>query len=672
MNIESEKSTEAVAPLWKYVTKLEKAAAGGGNVTFKCDYCEKTFKGSYSRVKAHLLKLSNCGIQPCGKVGDEYLNEMQKLEDAYEESTRRLKKPKLVSLLSDSPSSPHLGPNLSSTATNSLIARTFYSAGLPFHFAKNPYWIEMIKFACNNNLTGYIPPGYNKLRTTLLHKEKVHIEKLLKSIKDTWKERGLSIVSDGWTDPQKRPLINFMATSEKGPLFIKSIDGTKEYKDKHFISDLFLKVIGEVGHTNVVQIITDNASVMKAAGSLVEAEYPHIFWSPCVVHTLNLALKNICAPKNSLQNEVAYNECNWIAQVSDEATFIRIFITNHSMRLAIFNSFSPLKLLAVAETRFASIIIMLKRLFQVKQHLRSMVISEEWMSYREDDVGKAQTVRDYVLNDLWWDKVAYILRFTGPIYEMLRVADTDAPILHKVYEMWDSMIENVKKEIYKQEGKEEYEESPFYDVVHAILIERYYTNQWIEEGRGRVAPHKDAELSTERNKCLKRFFPDIDDRKNVTMEFGLFSGIRAYDDDNMDDRWVLDPILWWLNYGSRLPMLQTLALKLLGQPCSSSCAERNWSTYGFIHCMRRNRITPKRAEDLVFVHSNLRLLSRRREEYTKGNSKKWDISGDTWNEPFGGPGLLEIAYLTLDEPEMEISLVENDDYIDDDDDVVVL
>ena len=77
--------------------------------------------------------------------------------------------------------------------------------------------------------------------------------------------------------------------------------------------------------------------------------------------------------------------------------------------------------------------------------------------------------------------------------------------------------------------------------------------------------------------------------------------------------------------------------------------------------MRRNRITHKLAEDLVFVHSNLRLLSRRREEYTKGNSKKWDIGEDTWNEPFGGPGLLEIAYLTLDEPEMETSIVESND-----------
>ena len=87
--------------------------------------------------------------------------------------------------------------------------------------------------------------------------------------------------------------------------------------------------------------------------------------------------------------------------------------------------------------------------------------------------------------------------------------------------------------------------------------------------------------------------------------------------------------------------------------------------------MRRNKITLKRAEDLMFVHSNLWLLSRRREEYTKGNSKKWDIGGDTWDEPFGGLGLLEIAYLTLDELEMETSIVENDDYVDDDD-VVVL
>ena len=222
----------------------------------------------------------------------------------------------------------------------------------------------------------------------------------------------MSIVSDGWIDAQRRPLLNFMATSEKGPMFIKAIDGTKEYKNKHYISRLFLEVIAEVGPKNVVQIIIDNASVMKSAGSIVEAEYPTIFWSPCVMHTLNLALKNICAPKNFLQNEHTYNECQWIVKVVDEASFICVFMMNHSMRLAIFNEFYPLKLLTIAETRFASTIVMLRRLKLIRKHLQSMIISEQWMSYREDDVGKAQTVRDYILNDVWWNNVDYIVRFT--------------------------------------------------------------------------------------------------------------------------------------------------------------------------------------------------------------------------------------------------------------------
>ena len=72
----------------------------------------------------------------------------------------------------------------------------------------------------------------------------------------------------------------------------------KEYKDKHYIARLLLDAIYEVRSHKVVQVITDNAAI------IVEAEYPHIFWTPCVVHTLNLALKNICAAKNTEKNEI--------------------------------------------------------------------------------------------------------------------------------------------------------------------------------------------------------------------------------------------------------------------------------------------------------------------------------------------------------------------------------
>ena len=81
------------------------------------------------------------------------------------------------------------------------------------------------------------------------------------------------------------------------------------------------------------------------------------------------------------------------------------------------------------------------------------MISEEWEMYKEDDVVKAKEVKDKILNEDFWMDVDYILSFTTPMYEMLRLADTDKPCLHNIYEWWDSMIEKVKEAIYKKEHK---------------------------------------------------------------------------------------------------------------------------------------------------------------------------------------------------------------------------
>ena len=112
-------------------------------------------------------------------------------------------------------------------------------------------------------------------------------------------------------------LINIMAVLDGGPVFIKAIDGSGEFKDKHYIVGVLKDAIKEIGQEKVVQVITNNANVMKSARALIEGEYPKIFWTPCVVHTLNLVLKNICAAKNIEKNEVTYEECSWITRIAD-------------------------------------------------------------------------------------------------------------------------------------------------------------------------------------------------------------------------------------------------------------------------------------------------------------------------------------------------------------------
>ena len=119
----------------------------------------------------------------------------------------------------------------------------------------------------------------------------------------------------------------------------------------------------------------------------------------------------------------------------------------------------------------------------------------------------------------------------------------------------------------------------------------------------------------ERSKCLNRYFKDKNDLKVVKVEFAAFSRGRFPSPATLIDKWALEPLVWCQYHDSSFPTLQTLVLKLLGQPCSSSCAKRNWSTNKLIHSLKRNKMAPACAENLVYVHSNLQLLSRRNEEY---------------------------------------------------------
>ncbi|TXG48662.1 hypothetical protein EZV62_024537 [Acer yangbiense] len=595
------------APLWKYVTKLERVGKGGGNISYRCNFCQTIYKGSYYRVKSHLLKIKGCGVASCPKVTNANLLEMQQI---VEEAELRVKQslPRSVTLPTTIGSSSASASNLfgldpkkrkgvsgaierafnmgAREQLDGEIARMFYTGGLSFHFARNPHYVNAFKSACSNPIPGYLPPGYNSLRTTLLQKEKANLVRLLDPIKAAWEIKGVSVCSDGWSDSQRRPLINIMAVSRL----------------------------------------------------LVEAKFPHIFWTPCVVHTLNLALKNICSPSSHPKYDDVMEVCGWIPKVSSDAWFIKNFIMNHSMRLAMFNDHSKLKLLTVADTRFASTIVMLKRFKEIKQALQHMVISEKWDMYKEDDVEKARAVKEKLLNELFWLDIDYILDFTALIYEMVRITDTDKPCLHLVYEWWDSMIEKVKIAIFTKERRQLEDASRFFDVVHGILVDRwtksstplhclahslnlrYYSKQWLQEVPGRVPPHQDFEITRERKKCIERYFPNVTERRKVNEEFANFSMFLEdfAGSDSMDDRSFMPPEKWWGIHGSSIKTLQNIAFKLLWQPCSSSCCERNLSTYNFIHSMRRNKITPQRAEDLVFVHTSLRLLSRRSPTYNEG------------------------------------------------------
>ena len=61
--------------------------------------------------------------------------------------------------------------------------RMLYSSYMPFHLARNPYYMSSYTFAVCRFIFGYIPPGYIALKMTLLQMEKVIVERMLRPIK---------------------------------------------------------------------------------------------------------------------------------------------------------------------------------------------------------------------------------------------------------------------------------------------------------------------------------------------------------------------------------------------------------------------------------------------------------------------------------------------------------
>eukprot|EP00253_Pinus_taeda_P019274 PITA_19274 len=173
----------------------------------------------------------------------------------------------------------------------------------------------------------------------------------------SWTDHGVSIVSDGWTNVKGKPLISVLVVSVSGAIFLNAYDYSKKFKTGINIAEALLETIDCIGPYNVIQVITDNAPNCKSAGEIIEDKYPNIFWSRCLVHTLNLLMNDVVKNKNE--------QYKWIGDLYKKGKQMIKFITNHSNTHGLFRSHSRLELLKIARTRFGSYYLTFRRLLKM-------------------------------------------------------------------------------------------------------------------------------------------------------------------------------------------------------------------------------------------------------------------------------------------------------------------
>jgi len=100
-------------------------------------------------------------------------------------------------------------------------------------------------------------------------------------------------------------------------------------------------------------------------------------------------------------------------------------------------------------------------------------------------------------------------------------------------------------------------------------------------------------------------------------------------------------------------------MRILSQVTSSSCCERNWSTYGNLYSLKKSRLEQSRVDSIVYLHTNLRLIYRQSEEWVKGKTKMWDVFPDD----MGLDDSVELALANMDLNDSVLEMITFEDDI---------
>ncbi|CAI7890878.1 unnamed protein product [Closterium sp. NIES-54] len=345
-------------------------------------------------------------------------------------------------------------------------------------------------------------------------------------------------------DKGGRAQMNIICINDNGAVFIEAVNCKAATKSGVFIVGVLRPIIERIGAEHVVALCTDGGSNYKAAGKLLQKEWPHLDLVPCATHVLDLLMEDI-------------GKMDWAQVVVTKANNMISFVWGHQWTRTFMRSpelhgkEKSLQVLRPAGTHFGTQFIAVSRLRAVLQQLTAMVTHKDWA---EKGGEHADGIRFRGVGDGF--SVVEEGRILNPANQEEGIFLQDAECTKVMQEWLERQMAFVNTYWKKSHGKKG-PVRPLHEGVTAYINgEGGFGTQTAIDGRGEI------QLGT----------------GNV--------------------------MLWWQYNGWEYADLARFARRTLSQAVSASPCEWNWSTWDGVHTTRRNRLGSEKVRDLVYVAQN--------------------------------------------------------------------
>ncbi|XP_078331137.1 E3 SUMO-protein ligase ZBED1-like [Crassostrea virginica] len=388
----------------------------------------------------------------------------------------------------------------------------------------------------------------------------------------------VALTTDGWTSRSTDSFITITAIFLDSDWSLQNfVLQTRVLSENHTgenIADMLQQAVEEWGLPSNPRppIVTDNASNMEKAGIMFQAEY-HI---KCYAHTLNLAAQK------SLK----------VKQVSHILS-----------RMRKIECLRPLK------TVTTSLCIERMPTISVIMPIQHTLLHK--MQTKDDDCNGIKQMKNTIVQDLQhrYDHqrdILSIASFIDPRFKSLPFLADDS-LKDEVH----SSVINKLMEIGPMKIKEEPKETTTPPLPSAPMLDQIQTtDDSISSNKEDIdANNNSPQRKKVKQEDLASLFSDVyvvsytpateeSLYEKATENIEIYKSLPPVPFDN-------DPLQWWKLDDQKVPLLATLARKILCIPATSVASERVFSTAGDIVSSQRACLNPTHIDKLIFLKKNL-------------------------------------------------------------------
>ena len=624
------------------------------NPSWECLHCDKKGYGGVTLVRKHLLE--KCC--PFDHMQSRYLEAKNVVEQALilcsVEKKRNLDNfnaaqfAKVGTTLKDKCTDKE-AKNMADCA----VANWIFEDCRPLISATTPAFKELLQMVSHYSIitkTNYKPPSRDTITGTLMKKSIIDMEIELERLQIVAEKYGTTVVSDGWKNCRRQPIVNLLMISSDEVVFIDCIDTTGHKKDANFIVDFVQRGLEE----RVPKCLkgTECLVVMDGACSkalaLLEQRSTHLITSKCACHGLDLMLEKLCGQSG----EKTKRNQEWAFTVIRRLEFIVNFVLNHEFSLGLYRKYAQSvngvnkNLVKPGETRFASKFLLISRAVDVLSNLERVMVDPEWTSRLKDQARNVQEAgakvkREVQMTSLW-DHARDLWRLFTPLYKILRLSDQGGPTMavldgemREARELMSNFETNnyvtdlrLRNCVKLFDARWEWFRSPVHRVGY--LVNPYYAY------KSNYANDSEQDLEAIIT-ILSKLLPNVNDQAKALSQYNFFRELGGAFGSPLAKAAVhkMAPHEWFGTFGVATRPFSFIAMKVLNMRVGQSEAERSFKRQSDIHSKKRNRLTHENVKNLVWLSSNMALKRRWFNEAIQGAHVDQQQDSSLSLEPWG-------------------------------------